>query len=269
LFLLYGGRRRPGSAVHYAREGEQVTLPERPGNVGRQWEPLDTAPLTFVMTPTQHRRPSRYSNARAKRPGPRRNIVGAVSGTTFGGLWHPTRQSIATDLTLNNRVLHDLCHTIRANRPAAEPIGSMVAHIVRSALARTNAKNDEGMYMRKLISTLALTMALSLPGFASASAEFQAAEDAIARNDYTSAVELLRVAADNGNAIAAEMLGDIFWYGESHYGPGIVQNRAEALTWYRIAAERGSPFAMYVLSQTEQGNEARLHTGGALTQAVR
>lgn len=108
--------------------------------------------------------------------------------------------------------------------------------------------------MRKLISTLALATALLLPGFALASAELQAADDAIARGDYVAAVELLKVAAQAGNPIAAETLGDMLWYGEAQYGPGVVQNRDEAIEWYRRAADQGSPFAAYILSQIEQGS---------------
>jgi TPR repeat protein len=107
--------------------------------------------------------------------------------------------------------------------------------------------------MRRLLSTFVLAIALVWPGFASASPELQAAEDAIARGEYGSAMQLLKIAANAGNPIAAETLGDMLWYGEAQYGPEVTQNHEEALAWYRRAAEQGSPFAAYVVSQIEQG----------------
>lgn len=55
-------------------------------------------------------------------------------------------------------------------------------------------------------------------------------------------VELLRRAAEQGNADAQYNLGDCYYYGE-----GVAQDYAQAVYWYRQAAEQGNAWAQYNL----------------------
>ena len=53
--------------------------------------------------------------------------------------------------------------------------------------------------------------------------------------DYAEAMQLYRLAAAQGHAVAQKMLGDMFRSGE-----GVVRDKAEAVKWYRLAAAQGS-----------------------------
>jgi len=55
------------------------------------------------------------------------------------------------------------------------------------------------------------------------------------RGDYAGAASLYRLAADQGSAIAQSNLGKM--YAE---GLGVIENRAEAVKWYRRAADQGN-----------------------------
>ena len=62
-------------------------------------------------------------------------------------------------------------------------------------------------------------------------------EDGVAaykRGDYATALRLLRPLAAQGNAAAQYLLG--LMYGR---GDGVPQDDAEAVKWYRLAAEQG------------------------------
>jgi TPR repeat protein len=62
-------------------------------------------------------------------------------------------------------------------------------------------------------------------------------EDAIAardRGDYATALRLFQPLADNGDAIAQLILGDMY-----RTGRGVPKNDAEAVVWYRKAADQG------------------------------
>ena len=62
-------------------------------------------------------------------------------------------------------------------------------------------------------------------------------EDAAAaddKGDYATALHLLRPLADQGNAQAQFKLGSM--YDDGH---GVAQSDAEALKWYRMAADQG------------------------------
>jgi TPR repeat protein len=62
-------------------------------------------------------------------------------------------------------------------------------------------------------------------------------EDAIAaggRGDYATALRLFQPLADNGNAIAQFILGEMY-----RHGRGMPRNDTEAVMWYRKAADQG------------------------------
>jgi hypothetical protein len=62
--------------------------------------------------------------------------------------------------------------------------------------------------------------------------------------DYTEAVRLYSLAADQGHATAQFNLGQKF-----EDGYGVAQDRAEAIRWYRLAAAQGQAFAQTRLVQ--------------------
>jgi|307.fasta_scaffold246603_1 TPR repeat protein len=124
--------------------------------------------------------------------------------------------------------------------------------------------------MRKLISALAFAAALSLPGVASAAGELAAAEAALKRGDYATVVQLLQVAGEAGNTIAAETLGDMLWYGESIYGPDVHRDPAAATEWFRRAARQGSAYARYMLAEIDQeASQARTTSTVVAAQPTR
>jgi TPR repeat protein len=100
--------------------------------------------------------------------------------------------------------------------------------------------------MTRLFSTIALALALSLPGISAAN-DIDDASDALDRGDYAAALELLKGPGAAGNTVAAETLGDMLWHGESLYGSQVRRDPAAAIEWYRRAARQGSPFAAYML----------------------
>ena len=58
------------------------------------------------------------------------------------------------------------------------------------------------------------------------------------RGEYTEAVRLWRMAADQGNLLAQYNLGVMYLVGR-----GVPQNDAEAVRWYRMAADQGFTLA--------------------------
>src|SRR5438874_281250 len=62
-------------------------------------------------------------------------------------------------------------------------------------------------------------------------------EDGLAayrRDDFATAMRLLRPLADQGDAVAQARLGLLYQLGE-----GVPQDYAEAVKWYRLAADQG------------------------------
>ena len=62
--------------------------------------------------------------------------------------------------------------------------------------------------------------------------QLRAADAAYSRGDYAAALRLIRPLADKGNANAQHNLGALYVEGR-----GVPQNDAEAMKWYRLAAE--------------------------------
>ena len=65
---------------------------------------------------------------------------------------------------------------------------------------------------------------------------------AYARQDYVTAAKLMRVAADQGNAVAQYNLGVMYYEGEC-----VTQDYKEAVKWYRLSADQGNASAQYYL----------------------
>jgi TPR repeat protein len=133
--------------------------------------------------------------------------------------------------------------------------GSTYWCTAEGASRETDQLDYEEHEMRKLISSFAVAAALALPVIATAGDDLTAANRAFVRGDYATAMELLKPAAEAGNRVAAETLGDLLWYGETLYGPDVRRDATAALEWYRRAARQGSPFAAHMLAAIEHNGQ--------------
>ena len=88
--------------------------------------------------------------------------------------------------------------------------------------------------MSRIVLTLFLIISLST----NVRADIESAKSAFEAGDYDTALELLILLADQGNAKAQNNLG--LMYDE---GTGVPQNYAEAVKWYRKAASQGDAVA--------------------------
>jgi TPR repeat protein len=70
---------------------------------------------------------------------------------------------------------------------------------------------------------------------ASTDETYRKAEQYEKKKNYTEAMRLYRVAADQGNAPAQVAIGNLYTEGQ-----GVSQSYAEALRWYRLAANQGN-----------------------------
>ena len=113
--------------------------------------------------------------------------------------------------------------------------------------------------MKKLLSAALISMFIVF----AVSANAGPIEDSVAaydRKDYVTAAKLMRVAADQGNALAQFNLG--FMYEQ---GQGVTQDYKEAVKWYRLSADQGYASAqnnlglMYDKGQGVTQDYARAH----------
>ncbi len=84
-------------------------------------------------------------------------------------------------------------------------------------------------------------------------ADFQAGFDAYEKGDYATALKELHPLAEDGNAQAQLILGNIYATGQGlghmyAIGQGVTQDFGEATRWYRRAAEQGMPEAQHLLA---------------------
>src|SRR5215469_2355607 len=95
----------------------------------------------------------------------------------------------------------------------------------------------------------AVIVALALGLHAAAAGPLDDGTAAYRRNDYATALRLVRPLADQGNASAQALLGLMYALGQ-----GVPQDYAAALTWYRKAADQGLASAQSDLGSIyEQG----------------
>lgn len=100
--------------------------------------------------------------------------------------------------------------------------------------------------MRLMMSLLALFLFTASPVFAG---PYEDGTAAYSRNDYATAMRLLRPLADQGNGGAQTYVGMM-----NELGQGVPKNAAAAAEWYRKAADKGYPSA--------QGNLGALYAQG-------
>jgi TPR repeat protein len=96
--------------------------------------------------------------------------------------------------------------------------------------------------MNKILMFIACLLVVSLPMFACASYEdgYQAAK----KGDYVSAFKEFKKNAENGDVSAQYSLAVMY-----NDGIGVKKNPAEALRWFRKAAENGHPVAIEILKR--------------------
>ena len=95
--------------------------------------------------------------------------------------------------------------------------------------------------MKKLISAALISIFVVF----AVSANAGSYEDAVAaynRKDYVTAAKMMRVAADQGNAVAQYNLGAMYANGR-----GVTQDDKEAVKWYRLSADQGYALAQFNL----------------------
>ena len=93
--------------------------------------------------------------------------------------------------------------------------------------------------VRASLAVLALSLSLTGSVFADQPADAFAA---YRRHDYSTAVRLCRLPAENGSEWCQTMLASAYYH-----GIGVPKNYAEATKWYRKAAEQGSDDAQFDL----------------------
>lgn len=71
---------------------------------------------------------------------------------------------------------------------------------------------------------------------------FEDGFNAYIQQDYSTSRRILAQRADGGDTVAAYYMGMIY-----HFGLGTLQNRAEAVRWYKLAADKGLANAQYNL----------------------
>ena len=72
--------------------------------------------------------------------------------------------------------------------------------------------------------------------------DFDAGKAAYERGDFAHALRIFRLLAEQGNALAQNNLGRMYYD-----GTGVPEDFAEAFIWFRKAAERGNAWAQYYL----------------------
>jgi uncharacterized protein len=99
--------------------------------------------------------------------------------------------------------------------------------------------------MRKSWKATLVAIALMASGFVPALAgPMEDADAAWKRQDYPTAVQLLRPLAEQGKASAQHFLGKMY-----EAGQGVPQSYVEAAKWYRLAAEQGHAGAQLYLAE--------------------
>ena len=78
------------------------------------------------------------------------------------------------------------------------------------------------------------------------------------RGQYAQAAEHLRIAADAGDARAAEILGFMYGFGASMF-PGMARDLREADRWFDRAARGGQPVGRYMVCALRRQTGAAPH----------
>jgi uncharacterized protein len=120
-------------------------------------------------------------------------------------------------------------------------------------------------YYTRLSRALAMVVLLTLPAISgpAVAGPTDDAEAAYDGSDYATALPLLRLLADQGNATAQYRLGHLY-----DDGTGVTQDYVQALRWYRLAADQGIAAAQFGLGTIYENGQSvprtsSLHTCGS------
>jgi uncharacterized protein len=108
-------------------------------------------------------------------------------------------------------------------------------------------------YYTRLSRALAMVVLLTLPAISgpAVAGPIDDAEAAYGRSDYATALPLLRLLADQGNATAQYRLGHLY-----DDGTGVTQDYVQALRWYRLAADQGIAAAQFGLGTIYENGQS-------------
>jgi uncharacterized protein len=108
-------------------------------------------------------------------------------------------------------------------------------------------------YYTRLSRALAMVVLLTLPAISgpAVAGPTDDAEAAYDRSDYATALPLLRLLADQGNATAQYRLGHLY-----DDGTGVTQDYVQALRWYRLAADQGIAAAQFGLGTIYENGQS-------------
>lgn len=87
----------------------------------------------------------------------------------------------------------------------------------------------------RILLTMMLTLSVAISSGVVFSGPLDDAQAAYERGDYATALQLLRLLAERGDAEARFHLGMMYARGD-----GVAQDNKEAVKWYRLAAEQCS-----------------------------
>src|SRR5271165_4857071 len=90
------------------------------------------------------------------------------------------------------------------------------------------------------VGLVALILSFGLAGPVTAGSPQEDGLNSYQREDYATALRLLRPLADQGDAFAQGLLGRMYTYGQ-----GVKQDYAEAVKWFRKAADQGNALGQY------------------------
>ncbi len=100
--------------------------------------------------------------------------------------------------------------------------------------------------MKRIIAATLSAASLAVAGNAIADDDMAQAELFLESGQYVLARDHLRAAAENGDALAAEILGFMHGSGPRLF-PGVQQDLREAAHWFDLAARGGRPVGHYMV----------------------
>jgi TPR repeat protein len=118
-----------------------------------------------------------------------------------------------------------------------------IASVVEAEEHLPHRRQGEGPMKTRLVSmTFAALLLLWRP--VSFAGEFEDGVAALNREDYKTAVAMFTKAANNGDAKAQSILGQMY-----SLGRGVTKNNQQAALWYKKAADQGNARAQNNLGQ--------------------
>lgn len=118
----------------------------------------------------------------------------------------------------------------------------------RKGAAMREAKHIAARQFRLgAIAILAVSGLFASPRPALAEDQLQRGLEAYRESKYLDAIGQFRLAADEGNGRAQEILGFMYLRGQSAFGPMVSQDRVEATYWFGRAAREGREVAQHML----------------------